>query len=503
MAAVLVAGGAFLLYLYTLAPGFSWAHQGADGGELIAAAVTRGVPHPPGYPLYTLLLSAWLGLWGWLAPTSDVAWRGNLLSALCAAASAGVTVLVANALLEPALARRRWLWATLAGIAWAASPLLWSQALITEVYGLHALIVALLGWVLLASRRRWGLLVFPVALGVAHHITLILLLPAALWLVWAAERDLRRLLGAIGWIALGGAVGAAFYLYIPFVGAAHAAPVNWGYVSNVEEFWWLISGAAYRAYLFATPTANILGRVAQWAYTLAVQYTPIGLLVALAGLARLDQQRPALRTFGLIWIVPLSIYAIGYFTRDSEIYLLPVTWMFALWLGLGLQLCATWLERETFVAGRGPALVATLCAIALVVNLALFWGQTSLRQDDEARRWLEEMDAALPARSIIVSRGDKETFALWYGIWGNMMLADKDPVAVNDSLYQFAWYRRLQGDLYPDLPGANESADALVEQNWLARPVYYVEELPVPPGMELIPQPSVSIPLWRLEGVGD
>ena len=90
VAAVAVGVLALALYLVTLAPGITWAHQGADGGELLAAAVTRGVPHPPGYPLYTILLGAWLTLIGWIAPASEVAWRGNLLSAFCGAASAGI-----------------------------------------------------------------------------------------------------------------------------------------------------------------------------------------------------------------------------------------------------------------------------------------------------------------------------------------------------------------------------------------------------------------------------
>ena len=35
------------LYLSTLAPTLTWAHGGQDGGDLIAAVFTSGVPHPP------------------------------------------------------------------------------------------------------------------------------------------------------------------------------------------------------------------------------------------------------------------------------------------------------------------------------------------------------------------------------------------------------------------------------------------------------------------------
>ena len=89
---ILVSCLSFIFYVETAAPGLTWANQGADGGDLLTAAVTNGVPHPPGYPLYTLLLQFWLWLLGFLQPASDLAWRGNLLSALCAALSVGITV---------------------------------------------------------------------------------------------------------------------------------------------------------------------------------------------------------------------------------------------------------------------------------------------------------------------------------------------------------------------------------------------------------------------------
>ena len=41
----------FALYLATLCPVVYW----YDSAEYVTAAVTLGIPHPPGYPLYVLL----------------------------------------------------------------------------------------------------------------------------------------------------------------------------------------------------------------------------------------------------------------------------------------------------------------------------------------------------------------------------------------------------------------------------------------------------------------
>ncbi len=104
---------AFAIYVASSAPGLTWAHQGADGGELLAAAVVNGVPHPPGYPLYIPLLQFWLALTDWIAPTADLAWRGAIFSSLSAALSTVLTVITAGALTRDW--QQGWLWAGLAG----------------------------------------------------------------------------------------------------------------------------------------------------------------------------------------------------------------------------------------------------------------------------------------------------------------------------------------------------------------------------------------------------
>eukprot|EP00960_Hanusia_phi_P031351 749242-Hanusia_phi.AAC.7 len=72
---VIISSFLFLLYTRTLYPTVA----GGDSGELITAAFFLGVPHPPGYPLYTLAAAAAIRL---LEPTGwEVAYRANLLSA--------------------------------------------------------------------------------------------------------------------------------------------------------------------------------------------------------------------------------------------------------------------------------------------------------------------------------------------------------------------------------------------------------------------------------------
>jgi hypothetical protein len=132
---------ALALYALCLAPGLTWAHDGADGGDLLAAALTQGVPHPTGYPTYQLLLRTAIALF-----PGEPARAGNWFSAVCAAGAAALLADLATRML-PARPWRDPV-ALAAALTWAASPTLWSQAVITEVYTLHALLVLVLLWLL-------------------------------------------------------------------------------------------------------------------------------------------------------------------------------------------------------------------------------------------------------------------------------------------------------------------------------------------------------------------
>src|SRR5437867_2797546 len=78
---------ALVLYTATLAPTVTF----VDSGELIIAARTLGVAHPPGFPLYVLLAHI-----ATMFPFGSVALRVNFASALFAALAAATLVLVVS-----------------------------------------------------------------------------------------------------------------------------------------------------------------------------------------------------------------------------------------------------------------------------------------------------------------------------------------------------------------------------------------------------------------------
>ncbi len=97
--ALLVFIASLVVYAFTLAPTVTL----VDSGELIVAAHSLGVAHPPGFPLYVMLAHL-----ASLVPIGSVAVRINFASALLAAlASSVVALVVIEAMLISPLPRQR------------------------------------------------------------------------------------------------------------------------------------------------------------------------------------------------------------------------------------------------------------------------------------------------------------------------------------------------------------------------------------------------------------
>lgn len=450
-------------YLATLAPGLTWAHSGADGGDLIAAARTLGVAHPPGYPLYLLLGK----LFTWL-PVGNVAYRLNLLSAVCAAGAASLLVLWVRAALREGQTRCETAAAWMAAGLLAFSRLYWSQAVIAEVYALNALLAMACLWLWWRWTRRperaapliEGALLL--GLGLGNHLTLILLaLPCAVDVL--ARRERRPGWRQIGAALLAFLLGAAIYLYLPLRARGHP-PINWGDPSTWRGFWWMVSGALYRHYVFALPLSHLPIRLATLAGDLARQFGPWGVALGLLGvwgLARRD--RRALLVLGSI-VALYAAYAVGYNTADSFVYLLPAYAIWAFWAGLGVAQAGEWLEIEAGKIARRPryALAALVCALPLV-SLGWNWRSVDLRRDREATDYLAAALEEAPPGAIVISASDAHTFALWYAQYGEGLR--QDLLVLDRDLLPYAWYRGNTLPRYPDVVAPAEFADP---QAWLA-----------------------------------
>jgi hypothetical protein len=474
---------AFAVYLLTLAPSITFENMGSDSGDLITAARTLGVPHPPGYPTYTLL--AWLAT---QLPIGSIAYRVNLLSACCAALTVGLVFDSARRLLKsephgPLLAGA-------AALTLAFSPIFWSQAVIAEVYALHGLFSALLLGLLLRWRDGGSdallyLTPFLFGLGLGNHLTLIFFAPAALVLLWPhRSRWLRARILAVAFLLF--LVGLSIYVYLPLA-ARHNPPVNWGNPQTWAGFRWVVLAEQYRQFLFALPLSEIPARLAHWANLLGDQFAWIGWPLIIAGGSFWARRDRALLWFMLAWIVPLSVYAFGYHTGDSHIYLLPAFVLLSiLWAGGAGHLLSI-LRRlpsdSALPSFRGVAwerIARALLILLPLFSLGLHWRAVDRSHDLEALAYAYKALTAADPNSLVIVRGDRATFSLWYAVYAEEY---RDDVAlVSGPMLAFLWYRAQVRQQYPHLqipePGASDdiTTDDLVREliadNIDGQPVY-------------------------------
>lgn len=191
-------------YLWTLAPEVTL----EDSGELAVAAQYAGVPHAPGYPIWTL--------YGWLftklLPFSNIGWRVAVSSAVAGAlACAWIALIVSRGsrlLLDslPTVSDLVPAWrqhlgvlsGCVAGALLGFSGFVWSQAVIVEVYtlsllSLTALLACLFRWTCIPTQRRYLYLAwFLFGICLNNHQSLMVIALAMEVCVSMADRRLGR-----------------------------------------------------------------------------------------------------------------------------------------------------------------------------------------------------------------------------------------------------------------------------------------------------------------------
>ena len=433
------------LYLSIAPTRLTNANFGGDGGDLLAAILTRGIPHPTGYPIYILL-----GILFQYTPISTPVFRGVLESLIPAAVGAGlltgwvgfVTSSRSAAYLSAAV---------LTGAAWGIAPLLFSQAVIVEVHGLQSLIVVLvLWWITLnlkadsGSNTKWALgLSFLVGLGCGNHLTIGLFAPAALVaLIYSINRSgsWKLVLAQFSLVL----AGLLVYAYLPLRAQTYP-PINWGNPQTWTGFLWEVTGDPYRGLLFGAQTTVLWDRVRSISALLLDQFGALGLIAGVIGAIQYSFPIKWLRWI-LVWIfVAYFAFAIGYNTLDSVGYLLPAILVFAIWIGLAVP--TLWqINWKRFPIGM------VLIGI-LIFSIGLRISGTRIRVDprsqDQPAQYAEQLLQDVPLNAIVNTTTDGDTFPLWYYHFGLLKRPDLRIVVL--PLTQFVWYQQTLVHTYPDL----------------------------------------------------
>lgn len=413
---VLIAAALGPVYLLTM----SHAVGAADTFEFQVVTPQLGIVHPTGYPLYLLLGK----LFTWL-PLGSLAWRLNFASVLYALAAMGLFY----ALLMR-WGSRPWP-AILGAVVTGLTLTFWSQAIVAEVYALHALIImaalylmaVIGGWRIdgfnARGQRRTGrphhlyLLALLLGLGLANHITTVFLVPPAILTVFFAYWPARQSSPTKHHYHVLVKTVAAFLL--PLLLYAYL-PLRWqavnGEAMGLARFVdWVIGGRfqgalQLRAWLVDPTRYDIVGRLFldNWGW--------FNLGLAAVGLGFLWWRRwqTAVPLF-LTWL-GYTFYALNYYVPDLAVFTIPAQVIVGLWWVLGvvaiLESGKRWLALQT--RHPLPFLSITFLLIPTLLLAVAHWPLNDQSNNDGLEAWGRGV-LALPLAPDAAILADSEKIA--------------------------------------------------------------------------------------------
>lgn len=399
------------LYARTVAPGPTF----SDGPEIVTGIVTLGVIHPTGYPLFTLVGHAFVNL---LPLAVQPCVKVSLMNALFAGAAAIFTAHVARAMALlvcpapagererlPEVARRGRPTADIAGLyaglMLGTSPLVWDQVRIPEVYPFHLFLTA---WALFSvmrfevTRRPRYLIMGALAmgLGLAHHVTMVYMLPAAI--LYTLVREPSLLYGPFLWpvvrvgrlfkkgffgsakierawvfpvVAVVGFLPAFFYAYLLWADK-HTTGLNWGGVKDWDGLYYHMMGKQYTKFMAVKDIGAYLTRIGKLPDVFDKQFLTMGTVLVFPGLVAAFRRafRPAL----LLLFVVLFYFGHGvyYSVGDYQTYFLPAIMACSIFVGTGLDVVLRWAlarapEKRLFFCLSGGAVVFALASLSTFI----------------------------------------------------------------------------------------------------------------------------------------
>lgn len=428
VAAALLCACAGVLYGTTLCRSVYW----YDSAEYATAAFTLGVPHPPGYPVYTLIAHAFVRI----LPGSP-ALAVNALSA--AAAVLALLLCYANAR-ELACGP---LAAAIGAALLATGPSFWFNATVAEVYapGLCVALCAL--WLLLRAQRlhkpRLAVLAAGLCgLGMGVHYSLATLglgyasLAAQSAPVAPPELRARGVLKVIAACAIAALVAFGLDVVLLVLRANVDVQPNQAHPLGVARVLWLITGGNYR--LWFANESNFLERIFEIGRLLVRELSRPGALLALVGIVRLARRAPLRATALLLAMVGNLAFFFRYRVHDLEVFLLPTVALLAVSAGLGAQALVDSIAARL----RSAYAARAVSLVLLAIPCARVWtdfGERNLGEFHEAHDYGERLSAQLPYSAVILNytTPDEWKYDAVFGLYFQQVLGRRRDVTVTKS----------------------------------------------------------------------
>ena len=469
---VLILSG--LIYLLTLSPTVSW----IDSGELSVVCYTLGIAHPTGYPLYTLIGRVFS-----LIPIGTLIFRFNLLSLLFISFSGLILFFlflnIFELLFSEVKRNLRYYLSLISALIFSFTPTLWSQATSNEVYALNFILTSLLLYLLVMqfkhrvadklnkAEKLSYLFFFLYGLSFGNHLSIFLLLPGFLFLLFVIYRrsllQAKRVLLYLFFFI----VGISIYIYLPIRSSSDPV-LNWGAPSSISNFLRHITGWQYRVWMFSESSQALWKNLENYLRLFYAQF-PFYLLpwILLGFVILLKKNWKLFLSLFLIFIFTI-FYGINYEIQDIDPYFLPSFLVASIWLGCGMTFILGFLYKEGKKLSFARLPIIIVFTILPVLNLFLNYSKQDQSKSYFAYDYAENILRSAQKDPIILTK-------TWdhYSPWLYLKFIENkrpDVRLMDTELLRRSWYLNYLEDNYPELYSKSEN-----EINQFRKQVYLFE----------------------------
>lgn len=243
-----------MVYLVTLYPGVGGRVNYGDSAKWQFLWAIGGTPHSTGYPTFLLLSRVFGNTFVFLQPATRI----TLISVLSALGTLWVLYKISEIFITTTFAR------IVPAFLLGCSSIFWSQATEAEVYTLNALFVSLVIYFSIRFHITANVKYFVIAMAIyavsfGNHVTMITLLPALIYIIFATDYTLVFTKKVIGLTLLFVVIGASQYLYLLYL--SHAGSPQLEYIgpdATIGRWLSYITGGQFRTRIAANTTFDAI-----------------------------------------------------------------------------------------------------------------------------------------------------------------------------------------------------------------------------------------------------
>ncbi|MCZ6815121.1 MAG: DUF2723 domain-containing protein [Planctomycetota bacterium] len=338
------------LYVLTCAPGVLWQDSSIFQLRVYYGDLRGTLGLPLAHPLYIMLAKVFS-----LLPFGEYAYRVNLFSGVCGAASLGFCTLLLLELTGSRVA------AVSATCMLGLSHTFWMHSVMAEVYSLYALGLLIELWLLnrfFARRRpRWLILAMLVCgVNLSNHMFALLHLPAyagvCVWALRSRVVSMKHVIASVGLFA----IGTLPYTWLSLADFWNGQPLLKTLrlaLVGPPHFESLVLGTSFRLDQQASRTLG---------YFCLNFPTPLALLAPI-GIWRAwnDRRMRGFAAIGIAILVIAFVFAFRYDVPDQYVFFTPCYILFAVFAGLAIPRIAAASRKK-----------ATLCIALSLLSLPAY-----------------------------------------------------------------------------------------------------------------------------------